>query len=210
MKSQFNYIVVEGPIGVGKTTLAKQLANTFNTDLILELPDDNPFLAQFYEAPTSMALATQLYFFFQRVQQISSLKQNDLFKPVQVSDFMLEKDYMFAKLTLSHEELMLYDKIYQCFELPDLTPDLVIYLQADVDFLMQRIYTRNHDYEKMITRDYIKKVSDTYVDFFYHYYVSPLLIINTDDFDLTEHEQNYNLLLQYIDQPLHGRHYLNP
>ena len=205
-----DYIVVEGPIGVGKTTLARKLANTFDTDLMLELAAENPFLPRFYSDPKSVALPTQLFFLFQRAKQLESLRQTDMFKPVQVSDFLIDKDKLFASITLDDDELALYHQVYERLTLNAPTPDLVIYLQAPVDTLMQRIFERGHDFERPINRSYLKKVSDAYIEFFYHYNNSPLLIVNTNDFDLSNNERDYELLLEHIKQLPPGRHYFNP
>ncbi len=205
-----DYIVVEGPIGVGKTTLAKHLAKTFNTELLLELAAENPFLPRFYSDPRSVALPTQLFFLFQRAKQIESLRQTDMFKPVQVSDFLIEKDKLFASVTLDDDELALYHQVYDRLTLDAPVPDLVIYLQAPIDILMQRIIERGHDYERPINRSYLKKISDAYVEFFYHYTTSPLLIVNTNDFDLSGNDRDYNLLLEHIRHLPPGRHYFNP
>ena len=205
-----DYIVVEGPIGVGKTTLAKRLAKTFDTDLMLELAAENPFLPRFYSDPKSVALPTQLFFLFQRAKQIESLRQTDMFKPVQVSDFLIEKDKLFASITLDDDELALYHQVYDRLTLDAPVPDLVIYLQAPIDILMQRIIERGHDYERPINRSYLKKISEAYVEFFYHYSTSPLLIVNTNDFDLSNNDKDYNLLLEHIRQLPPGRHYFNP
>lgn len=205
-----DYIVVEGPIGVGKTTLAKRLADTFNTDLMLEMPVENPFLPRFYQNPRSVALPTQLYFLFQRMRQIEALKQTDLFKPVQVADFLIEKDRLFANITLDDDELALYQQVYERLTLEAPVPDLVIYLQAPVDVLMQRVLERGHDYERMIEKSYLQQIADGYVEFFYHYSKSPLLIVNTVDFDLARGDEDYNLLLEHIQHLKPGRHYFNP
>ncbi len=209
-KSHPDYIVVEGPIGVGKTTLAKRLAKTFNTELMLELATENPFLPRFYSDPKSVALPTQLYFLFQRAKQIESLRQTDMFKPVQVSDFLIEKDKLFASITLDEDELSLYKQVYDRLTLDAPVPDLVIYLQAPIDTLMQRIVERGHDYERPINRNYVKKISEAYVEFFYYYSTSPLLIVNTNDFDLSGNDTDYNLLLEHISQLPKGKHYFNP
>ncbi len=209
-KNHPDYIVVEGPIGVGKTTLAKRLAKTFNTELMLELAAENPFLPRFYSDPKSVALPTQLYFLFQRAKQIESLRQTDMFKPVQVSDFLIEKDKLFASVTLDDDELSLYHQVYDRLTLDAPVPDLVIYLQAPLDALMQRIIERGHDYERPINRSYVKKISEAYVEFFYYYSTSPLLIVNTNDFDLSGNDRDYNLLLEHIRQLPLGKHYFNP
>lgn len=209
-KSHPDYIVVEGPIGVGKTTLAKRLAKTFNTELMLELATDNPFLPRFYSDPKSVALPTQLYFLFQRAKQIESLRQTDMFKPVQVSDFLIEKDKLFASVTLDEDELFLYNEVYDKLTLDAPEPDLVIYLQAPLDVLMQRIIERGLDYERPINRNYVKKISDAYIEFFYYYTSSPLLIVNTDDFDLSNSNKDFELLLEQIQNISPGKHYFNP
>ncbi len=205
-----DYIVVEGPIGVGKTTLAKRLAKKFNTELMLELATDNPFLPRFYSDPKSVALPTQLYFLFQRAKQIESLRQTDMFKPVQVSDFLMEKDKLFASVTLDEDELFLYNEVYDKLTLDAPEPDLVIYLQAPLDVLMQRIIERGLDYERPINRNYVKKISDAYIEFFYYYTSSPLLIVNTDDFDLSNSNKDFELLLDQIQNISPGKHYFNP
>ena len=209
-KGHPDYIVVEGPIGVGKTTLAKRLAKTFNTELMLELATENPFLPRFYSDPKSVALPTQLYFLFQRAKQIESLRQTDMFKPVQVSDFLIEKDKLFASATLDEDELFLYNEVYDKLTLDAPEPDLVIYLQAPLDTLMQRIIERGLDYERPINRNYVKKISDAYIEFFYYYTASPLLIVNTDDFDLSNSETDFGLLLEQIKNISPGKHYFNP
>lgn len=205
-----DYIVVEGPIGVGKTTLAKRLAKSFDTDLMLELAAENPFLPRFYSDPKSVALPTQLFFLFQRAKQIESLRQTDMFKPVQVSDFLIDKDKLFASITLDDDELALYHQVYDRMTLDAPVPDLVIYLQAPADVLMQRILERGHDFERPINRSYLKKVADAYIEFFYHYKNSPLLIVNTNDFNLSDSDSDYELLLEHIRRLPPGRHYFNP
>ncbi|MEE8320949.1 MAG: deoxynucleoside kinase [Gammaproteobacteria bacterium] len=207
---QPDYIVVEGPIGVGKTTLAKRLAETFSTDLMLEMAVENPFLPRFYADPGSVALPTQLYFLFQRAKQIEILRQTDLFKPVHVADFLIEKDKLFACITLDDDEFSLYQQVYERLTLDTPVPDLVIYLQAPVDVLMRRIMERGNDYEKLIEKNYLQQVADAYVDFFYHYSISPLLIVNTVDFDLANGMGDYDLLLEHILDLKPGRHYFNP
>ncbi len=204
------YIVVEGPIGVGKTTLARKLADAFGTELMLEQPVENPFLDQFYRDRKNTAFPTQLYFLFQRIKQIEAIKQTDLFRPVQVADFLMQKDRLFAQVNLTDTELSLYDEIYARITLDIPVPDLVIYLQAPVDVLLQRIAERGIDYEQSIDEDYLTQISNAYVDFFYHYNDSPLLIVNTVDFNLAEDENNLALLLEQIRQRRKGRQYFNP
>jgi len=204
------YIVVEGPTGVGKTTLAKRLAATFNNDLMLERASENPFLPRFYEDPESAALPTQLHFLFQRTRLIQTLKQTDMFKPARISDFLIQKDKLFAQVTLDEDELNLYCQVYNNLIIEAPVPDLIIYLQAPVDVLLGRIYEHGMAYEKKIDADYLQKISDAYIDFFYHYDDSPLLIINAGDFDFANDVSDYNVLLEYISDLSSGRHYFNP
>lgn len=208
--TQAGYIVVEGPIGVGKTTLARRLANAFQSDLLLEKADDNPFLPAFYRDPKNMALQTQLHFLFQRARQIQSLRQGDLFQPARIVDFLIDKDRLFASLTLSRDELDLYHQVYEKLALDAPEPDLVIYLQAPVDVLLQRIETRAVDYEQLIDEAYLRRVAEAYVNFFYHYERSPLLIVNTAHINLADGEADFNLLLERIRDLPPGRHYFNP
>lgn len=205
-----DYIVVEGPIGVGKTTLAQRLAATFKTDLMLEQAADNPFLARFYKDPQAAALPAQLYFLFQRARQIENLRQTDMFRPARVTDFLIQKDRLFAEVTLSKDELELYYQVYNHLTLEAPVPDLVIYLQAPVDTLFKRVRERGVDYEKNINEDYLQRVANAYIEFFYHYNDSPLLIVNTEDFNLATGSGDFNVLLNYIRELPPGRHYFNP
>ena len=205
-----DYIVVEGPIGVGKTTLAQRLAATFKTDLMLEQATENPFLPRFYKDPQAAALPTQLYFLFQRARQIESLRQTDMFRPARVTDFLIQKDRLFAEVTLSKDELELYYQVYNHLTLEAPVPDLVIYLQAPVDTLYKRVRERAVDYEKNINEAYLQRVANAYIEFFYHYNDSPLLIVNTEDFNLATGSGDFNVLLKYIRELPPGRHYFNP
>jgi deoxyguanosine kinase len=203
------HIVVEGPIGVGKTSLARRLAGSFDSDLILEIPEENPFLQQFYRDPRAMALPTQLYFLFQRAQQMRALRQRDLFQPVTVADFIIDKDPLFARLNLTTYELNLYNLVYQQLAIDAPAADLVIYLQAPVEVLRERIARRRRDYERDISAEYLQRLSDAYVEFFYHYTGSPLLIINAADVDLANGQAEYEALLAMVrDRPV-GRQYVN-
>jgi len=204
------YIVVEGPIGVGKTSLAKRLAKSFNTELLLEGADENPFLQRFYKDPKSAALPTQLFFLFQRAQQVQALRQGDMFRPVRVADFLIEKDKLFAQLTLDDEELKLYDQAYQHLALDTPQPDLVIYLQAPVDVLLGRIHKRNRDYEQHIDANYLQRLVDAYAHFFHQYIDAPLLIVNAAEINLVESEMDYNALLEQVSKVSSGRHFFNP
>jgi len=184
--SMLRFIVVEGPIGVGKTTLARRLAATYGTQLLLEGADENPFLSRFYNNPREAALPTQLFFLFQRSRQLQGLRQGDMFKPVRVSDFLMGKDRLFAELTLDDNELSLYQLT---LDMP--RPDLVVYLQAPVDVLLDRVEKRGSSYEQGITADYLQRVSDAYAEFFYYYQDSPLLIVNAADINLAEGNADY-------------------
>jgi deoxyguanosine kinase len=207
---QSRYLVVEGPIGVGKTSLAQRLAKTFGGELLLERAEDNPFLERFYRDPRNAALPTQLSFLFQRARQLQQLRQGDIFQPMRVADFLLEKDPLFASLNLDDEELKLYEQVYQHLTLDAPRPDLVIYLQAPVDVLSQRIARRGIGYERYIQHEYLERVVDAYSRFFYHYASSPLLIVNAAGINPVESETDYALLVKEIGRVKSGRHYFNP
>ncbi|MDR9435677.1 MAG: deoxynucleoside kinase [Thiohalophilus sp.] len=204
------YIVVEGPIGVGKTTLARRLAGSFGSDLILEGADENPFLERFYDNPRGVALQTQLFFLFQRVRQIQELQQSDMFAPVRVADFLMEKDRLFAELTLDAEEFKLYDQVYQHMAVSGPQPDLVVYLQAPVEVLRKRIAERGRPYERSLDPNYLHRLSESYMAFFHDYNASPLLIVNAAEIDFANKAQDYELLLEQISKIRSGRHYFNP
>jgi deoxyadenosine/deoxycytidine kinase len=204
------FIVVEGPIGVGKTTLAHRLAETFGSELLLEGADDNPFLERYYEDPRAGALPLQMFFLFQRARQMQDLRQGDMFEPVRVADFMLEKDRLFAEMTLDSDELQLYEQAYALLTMDAPRPDLVIYLQAPVDVLMQRITKRGRRGEEHINSDYLQRVMDGYSRFFYDYDATPLLIVNAAEIDLAESDADYIMLLEQIRDVKRGRHYFNP
>jgi deoxyadenosine/deoxycytidine kinase len=210
VKQSLKYIVVEGPIGIGKTVLAERLADTFNSELMLENTLGNPFLSKFYEDPENAALPTQLHFLFQRLKMIESLRQADMFKPAQISDFLIQKDRLFAEVTLSDAEFELYSQVYNRLVLDAPIPDLVIYLQAPVDVLIKRIIERGIAYEKKIDDVYLNKVCEAYINFFYHYLDSPILIVNTSDINLVDSNEDYAYLLDYIRKLSPGKHYLNP
>lgn len=209
-KESPHYIVVEGPIGVGKTSLARRLAETFESDPLLENVEDNPFLERFYQDPRGAALAVQLQFLFTRSQQVQALRQSDMFSPSFIADFMLEKDRLFAQLTLDENELWLYEQVYERVEIDAPTPDLVIYLQAPVEVLIRRISQRGRRSERGIDPAYLARLSDAYTRFFYHYDSAPLLIVNAAEIDLVSNDRDYEQLLQQIRGVRRGRHYFNP
>ncbi|HEY9149755.1 MAG TPA: deoxynucleoside kinase [Gammaproteobacteria bacterium] len=204
------FIVVEGPIGVGKTTLARRLADTFGSELLLEGADENPFLKRFYRDPRQGAFQTQLFFLMQRAQQMQSLRQGDMFQPVRVSDYLMDKDRLFAQLTLDDEEFRLYEQVYSHLTLDMPVPGLVIYLQAPVEVLMRRIAQRGRPYETGIDANYLQRLSDAYTRFFYYYDAAPLLIVNAAVIDLASREEDYQSLLTRIAEARSGRQYFNP
>ena len=204
------FIVIEGPIGVGKTTLAKKLAESFSSELLLEGAAENPFMAKFYENPKAAALPTQLFFLLQRARQMQELRQGDMFNPVRVSDFLIEKDRLFAELTLDDDELKLYEQVYDQLTIDVPVPDLVIYLQAPVEVLLDRINSRGIKHERLIEAAYLRRISDAYVEFFYHYNDAPLLIVNAADIDVASNEKDYQQLLERLKTIKSGRHYFNP
>jgi deoxyguanosine kinase len=195
---------------VGKTTLANKLAETFNYDVLLEQPSENPFLESFYKNPGQSALAAQLFFLFQRMQQIQDLKQRSLFEPVRVADFVIEKDRLFAEVNLSKEEMQLYDKVYDHLTIDEPTPDLVIYLQAPVDVLLDRINRRGNPNEKYLTGDYLERLNEAYSKFFLYYESAPLLIVNAAGINLHDSESDYEMLVDNIMSNPKGKNFLNP
>ncbi len=204
------YIVVEGPIGVGKTSLAKRLAESFDSDLILEEANENPFLERFYRNRRSAALPTQLFFLFQRARKIEEIRQSDLFSPVRISDFLMEKDRLFAQLNLDSNELSLYDQVYQTLELDPPTPDLVVYLQAPPSVLLHRVASRGVPYEQFIDAAYLGRLGEAYARFFYEYDAAPLLIVNATAIDPVHRDSDYQELLDVISGIKRGRHFFNP
>jgi deoxyadenosine/deoxycytidine kinase len=204
------YIAVEGPIGVGKTTLARRLAETFNHEILLEDAHENPFLARFYRNQREAALATQLFFLFQRAQKMQELRQSELFSPVRVADFLIEKDPLFARINLDADEFELYEKVYAKLTIDAPAPDLVIYLQASTDVLLKRIEARGIEEERSIDAGYLERLNEVYSEFFLYYDDAPLLIVNASMIDLSRDGPDYRQLVDYILDIRSGRHYFNP
>jgi deoxyadenosine/deoxycytidine kinase len=204
------YIAVEGPIGVGKTTLAMRLAATFDYQTLLENAHENPFLERFYRNRKQAALATQLFFLFQRSQKIQDLRQGDIFQQQRVADFLIEKDPLFARINLDRDEFQLYQKVYQQLTIDAPKPDLVIYLQASPEVLLGRIENRGIAAEKAINRDYLERLNEVYSEFFLYYDDAPLLIVNASELDLVGRESDYEHLVDYLLEIRSGRHYFNP
>jgi deoxyguanosine kinase len=200
LSEKYRYIVIEGPIGAGKTSLARRLAEHVNGETLLEAPDDNPFLPRFYEDPARHALATQLFFLFQRMQQLRDLQQMDLFTGVTVSDFLLDKDALFARLTLADDELLLYQQIYDRLMPQAPVPDLVIYLQASHRELVDRVRRRDIAYERNMDQNYLIRLADEYRRFFYQFDAAPLLIVNSDRLNFVDEQADFDLLLQRISE----------
>ncbi len=209
-KDRPGYIVIEGPIGVGKTSLAQRLAQSFETDLVLEGANENPFLERFYEDPRKGALPAQLFFLFQRARQMESMLQADMFQPVRGSDFLIEKDRLCAELTLDAEELKLYEQVYDHVTVDAPEPDLVIYLQAPVDVLLKRIARRGIKYERNIDAGYLDRLSEAYARMFLHYDAAPLLIVNAAHINLVDSDADYEALLEQIHSPRKGMQSFNP
>ena len=209
MNEKYKFIVVEGPIGVGKTTLARKLANNLNSELLLEKFLENPFLEKFYKDIDKYALSTQLHFLLQRKADLSKLGSVGSNNKNYVSDYFINKDKLFAKTVLSRNEFELYTKIFHALNITIPKPDLIIYLQAEPDILLERIKLRGNGFEKNITKDYLQKITDAYTQFFYSYKESPLLIINTSRVDVNK-SHDYVMLLDEISKDIKGKNYFNP
>jgi deoxyguanosine kinase len=204
------FIVVEGPIGVGKTSLARRLCASLSAEAVLEQALQNPFLERFYRNPRAGALPAQLYFLFQRAQQLTALKQQDLFAPVRVADYLLEKDRLFARVTLDDAEYGLYEQVYAKLDIQPPKPDLVVYLQAPVDVLLERIGKRGIDFEQHIERQYLERLNEAYARFFHEFEAAPLLIVNAASIDPINNPSDYDELLTAIKKMKKGRLYYNP
>ncbi|HEY6242225.1 MAG TPA: deoxynucleoside kinase [Burkholderiales bacterium] len=207
--SKYRHIVVEGPIGVGKTSLARRLAERLQSGLLLEHPEQNPFLPRFYQDMSRFALPTQLFFLFQRIGQLRELAQMDLFNRVTVSDFLLEKDPLFARLTLSSDELHLYQQIFDALKPQAPKPDLVIYLQAQPATLYERVRRRGVEFERPITGEYLALLADSYSRFFYHYSGSPVLIVNSERLNFVREEDDLKLLIERVGAMRGNREFFN-
>ena len=206
---RYRHIVVEGPIGAGKTTLARKLAERFSTGLVLEDPSGNPFLERFYRDGRRYALPTQLFFLFQRVTQLRELAQRDLFSQAVAGDFLLDKDPLFARLNLTDAEYHLYEKVYAQLRLEAPVPDLVIYLQAPVDTLIERVHRRGIEYERPISEHYLARLADGYTRYFYRYDTAPLLIVNSERLNFVANAEHLDLLLARIGSMRGRREFFN-
>ena len=208
--SESRYIAIEGPIGVGKTALARRLAEALSAELVLEEVDENPFLERFYRDGRSAALPAQMFFLFARARQIEAMRQSDLFAATRISDYLFTRDRLFAELNLDTEELKLYDQIVANLDVEPPVPDLVIYLQASVDALMQRLARRNATYDRFVERAYLERLTDAYARFFHTYDEGPLLIVNASVIDPVNNDADFQQLFQQIERTTGGRHFFNP
>ena len=206
---KFRYLVVEGPIGAGKTSLARRLASRLAADLVLEQPEENPFLARFYQDMARFALPTQLFFLFQRARMLEPLAQPDMFGRPVIGDFILDKDPLFARLTLSADELALYQKIYDALRPRAPTPDLVVYLQAQPATLVERVRRRAKGYERSVSEEYLALLAESYARFFYHYNAAPLLIVNSDNLNFVERDSDFELLVSRLRAMRSRREFFN-
>jgi len=198
LPEKYRYIVVEGPIGAGKTSLARLIGERCGAAVLLEEPEANPFLPRFYQDAERYALPTQLYFLFQRVNQVRALRQTHLFERVTVADFMIDKDPLFARLTLGDDELRLYEQIYTHLRPQAPAPDLVIYLQASTDTLVERVRRRAVAYENGMPSDYLARLAESYMRYFYQYAGAPLLIVNSENLNFVDSPADFDLLLERI------------
>jgi deoxyguanosine kinase len=209
MSERFRYVVVEGPIGAGKTSLATRLGERIGAELLLEQPAENPFLARFYQDMPRYALPTQLFFLFQRAKQIEPLAQTDMFRSPTVSDFLLDKDPLFARITLTGDEFALYQRIYEALRPHAPVPDLVVYLQAQPDVLVERVRRRAALFERGISEEYLALLAESYTRFFHHYDASPVLIVNSENLNFVERDADFQLLVERITGMKSRREFFN-
>jgi deoxyguanosine kinase len=209
LAGKYRYVVIEGPIGAGKTSLSRRLAERAGAHMLLEQPQDNPFLERFYRDSARYALPTQMFFLFQRVQQLTELNQLDLFQSAIVSDFLLEKDRLFARLTLADDELRLYEQMHDQLRPGTASPDLVIYLQARPETLVERVSRRGNPIESGISETYLRALADSYTRFFHAYDAAPVLIVNTEHLNPVDRDEDFELLLDRIDRLRGRREYFN-
>jgi deoxyguanosine kinase len=206
----FRYIVIEGPIGVGKTSLARLLAKAFNARCILEKAEDNPFLANFYEDRKKNAFQTQIFFLLNRFQQQKEIAQLDLFNQVTLCDYLFDKDRIFASINLDDHELALYEQVFHLLNAQISSPDLVIFLQAKPEVLLHRVKSRNVTYEKEMGLEYVKTLIEAYNYYFFHYDQTPLLVVDTSEIDFVSRKEDFDQLLREIKQMKKGTSYFIP
>lgn len=209
LPERLRYIAVEGPIGAGKTSLARRLSEAFESELMLEDPDSNPFLPLFYDDPERHALATQIFFLFQRADQVRALRQTDLFRRVTVADFCFDKDLLFARLTLADDEFELYQKVHAHLAPQAPTPDLVIYLQASPRVLADRVRRRGTPYERGVGEAYLGRLAETYSRFFHDYSAAPVLVVNSERLNFVDKAEDFALLLRRITEMRGSREFFN-
>ena len=207
--ARYRYLVVEGPIGAGKTSLAKRLAEHLGADTLLESAADNPFLPRFYQDSKRYALATQLHFLFDRARQVKELAQGDLFRSTLVADFLLDKDKLFAQLNLDEDEYQLYRRVFDDLSLHATAPDLVLYLQAPVEVLQARIRQRGIDYERGMSADYLRRLAALYSEFFHHYEAAPVLMVNSENLNFVTQTEDFELLLERMDKMRGAREFFS-
>ncbi len=210
MQNEPRLIAIEGPIGAGKTTLARLLAEQYDARLVLEVDEENPFISRFYEDRASHAFQTQIFFLMSRYNQYRSLEQHDLFNNVVITDYLFQRDRIFAGINLDGNEFHLYEQIYNLIKIKIPQPDLVVYLQADTPVLYQRVQKRGRDYESLIEYSYLEEVNRAFNNFFFYYAETPLLVVNTNEIDIVEKKIDLQELIKKIDQHKIGREYYNP
>ena len=204
------YLAVEGPIGVGKTSLVKLLGKKLGAKMVLEEYENNPFLEDFYNDPERFAFQTQLFFLMSRYRQQQDLRQVDMFHNLLITDYMFVKDRLFASLNLDDKELSLYDTVANLLERNVLKPDMVIYLQADTQTLMRNIARRGRDFETNMSFEYLDALGQVYTEYFFKYQETPLIIINTNNIDFVNNNDDLEEVIKYIREPVSGTKFFNP